>query len=368
MDGSIACAHLLSRKKRTYDAMGRIKKSRARRRRDFARRQSRERLMLALLLSIAALTIQSPVRSLWIKQRSSYWWEHVVNSTFTPYDWIENFRMSQETFLYLCTELRESVERSDTIMRKAVPVEQRVALTLWFLSTNADYRTIGHLFGVSKSTVTKEVCAAIVDKLLPKYIRIPGDEGLREVVDGFKSKLGFPQCAGAVDGTHIPIMSPEDFPADYYNRKGWHSILMQGMVNHLGQFMDVYIGWPGRVHDARVFANSALYRKGQDGQLLPNWTESICGVDIPLVILGDPAYPLLPWLMKAYPDNGRLSQQQKVFNYRLSRARVVVEHAYGQLKCRWRCLLKKLDVSVRDVPELVAACCVLHNMCEVRTW
>ena len=107
-------------------------------------------------------------------------------------------------------------------MRKAVPVEQRVALTLWFLSTNTDYRTIGHLFGVSKSTVcivTKEVCAAIVDKLLPKYIRIPGDEGLREVVDGFKSKLGFPQCAGAVDGTHIPIMSPEDFPADYYNRK-----------------------------------------------------------------------------------------------------------------------------------------------------
>ena len=140
---------------------------------------------------------------------------------------------------------------------------------------------------------------------------------------------------------------------------------MQGMVNHLGQFMDVYIGWPGRVHDARVFANSALYRKGQDGQLLPNWTESISGVDIPLVILGDPAYPLLPWLMKAYPDNGRLSQQQKVFNYRLSHARVVVEHAYGRLKGRWRCLLKRLDVSVQDVPELVAACCVLHNMCEV---
>ena len=51
-----------------------------------------------------------------------------------------------------------------------------------FLSTNADYRTIGHLFGVSKSTVCivrKEVCAAIVDKHLPKYIKIPGDEGLR---------------------------------------------------------------------------------------------------------------------------------------------------------------------------------------------
>ena len=118
------------------------------------------------------------------------------------------------------------------------------------------------------------------------------------------------------------------------------------------------------MHDACVFANSTLYRKGQDGQLLPNWTESIGGIDTPVVILGDPAYPLLSWLMKAYPDNGRLSQQ-KMLNYRLSRARVVVEHAYGRLKGRWRCLLKRLDVSVRDVPELVAACCVLHNMCEV---
>ena len=131
---------------------------------------------------------------------------------------------------------------------------------------------------MSKSTVcivNKQVCAAIVKNSLPKYVGFPSDEGLREVVDNFKHKLGFPQCAGVVDGTHIPTISPEDFLADYYNRKGWHSILMQSTVNHLGQFMDVYIGWPGRVHDARVFANSTLYQKGQNGKLLPNWTESI---------------------------------------------------------------------------------------------
>ena len=91
---------------------------------------------------------------------------------------------------------------------------------------------------------------------------IPNSDGLREVVDGFKHKFGFPQCAGVVDGTHIPIVSPVEYPPDYYNRKGFHSIIMQGTVNHLGQFIDVYIGWPGRVHDARVFSNSTLYRKG----------------------------------------------------------------------------------------------------------
>ena len=68
--------------------------------------------------------------------------------------------------------------------------------------------------------------------------------------------------------------------------------------------------------------------------------------------------------MKAYPDSGRLNQQQKTFNYRLSHARVVVEHAYGRLKGRWRCLQKRLDISVYDVPKYVAACVMLH-VCEV---
>ena len=186
-----------------------------------------------------------------------------------------------------------------------------------------------------------------------------------KVVEGFRDELGFPQCAGVVDGTHIPIISPTECPADYFNRKGWHSIIMQGMVNNAGCFTDVYIGWPGRVHDARVFVNSSLYKRGQDGTLFPDWKETINGKEVPLLVLGDPAYPLLSWLMKAFPNNGSLSCQQKTFNYRLSRARVVVEHAYGRLKGRWRTLLKRNDTSIHDLPKLVAACCVLHNICEI---
>ena len=64
--------------------------------------------------------------------------------------------------------------------------------------------------------------------------------------------------------------------------------------------------------DARVFANSSLYRRGQNGILFP---ESVAGKEVPLVLLGDPAYPLLHWLMT---NNGRLSEQQKTFNYRPS--------------------------------------------------
>ena len=105
-------------------------------------------------------------------------------------------------------------------MRRAVTTERRVAIMLQFLATGADYRTIGHLFGVSKSTVcvvTEEVYVVIVEHLLPDYIEMTMGTALNVVTEGFKNDLGFPQCAGAVDGIHIPILSSQECPTDYYN-------------------------------------------------------------------------------------------------------------------------------------------------------
>ncbi len=133
-------------------------------------------------------------RALSEKERSDYWWEHIVKHTFTQQDWLENFRISHDTFAYLCSKLRSAMERNDTIMRKAVSVEKRVVLTLWFLSTGSDYRTIGHLFGVSKATVcvaTKQVCSVIMRVLLPTYVKVPTGEALTYVVEGFKNDHGF---------------------------------------------------------------------------------------------------------------------------------------------------------------------------------
>ena len=58
--------------------------------------------------------------------------------------------------------------------------------------------------------------------------------------------------------------------------------------------------------------------------------------------------------MKVYPNNSHLTCEQKRFNYRLSKAKVVVEHGYGRLKGMWRCLLKRLDVDISDVPRVVS--------------
>ena len=71
--------------------------------------------------------------------------------------------------------------------------------------------------------------------------------------------------------------------------------------------MDTYIEWPGKVREARVLVNSSLYQNATSSTLLPNWNRRLCGVDIPLIILGDPAYPLCLWLMKPYIENSNTS-------------------------------------------------------------
>ncbi|XP_063813276.1 uncharacterized protein LOC135051001 [Pseudophryne corroboree] len=202
-----------------------------------------------------------------------------------------------------------------------------------------------------------------------RFISLPQGQRLDETIKGFK-KRGYPQCAGAIDGTHIPIIAPRDNPADYYNRKGWHSIVLQAVVDHKYCFTDVFIGWPGRSHDARVLANSDLYSIAEDklgGWLFPREKSVIVhGVDIPVHLIGDAAYPLQRWLMKGYTQHVHLSPEQTSYTHALSSARMAVENAFGRLKGRWRCLMKRNDVDLKIMPDIVAACCILHNICEIQ--
>lgn len=173
-------------------------------------------------------------------------------------------------------------------------------------------------------------------------------------------------CAGAIDGTHIAIIAPKEDHTDYVNRKGYHSIVIQSVVDCNYRFRDVVIGWPGSVHDARILSNSRVYEKGNNNTLFPDIRERIGDQDVPIVIIGDPAYPLLPWRLKIYPENTSIPQSQRVFNYRLSRARMTVENTYGRWKGRFRRFSKRIDMEVSGVVNLTAASCVLHNMCELQ--
>ncbi|KAM4537641.1 uncharacterized protein V3H82_023434 [Fundulus diaphanus] len=303
---------------------------------------------------------------MWAQPRQSTWWE-LANTSWEEKDWQKNFRMTRTSFLRLCDILRPQLTRQHTRYRRPVPVDLRVAICLWRLATNLEYSSISQLFGVGISTacsVTQQVVLAINRVMKTLYIKTPSEAELMVIVQGFRDRWRLPQVAGAIDGTHIGIIAPAQDPTDYYNRKKFHSVILQGVVDDRMKFWDINVGWPGKVHAARVLVNSSLYSRSENGTLFPGWTERLNDVDVPLHVVGDAAYPLLPWLLKPFPEGSGLTQAQVHFNYQLSQARMTVERAFGRLKGRWRCLLQRCDAHISFVSHIISACCVLHNYCE----
>ncbi|XP_071958337.1 uncharacterized protein [Antedon mediterranea] len=330
-----------------------------------------QRAMAYRLYAMAAIDGTSCIRRIWVKDRRHglvFW--NTVMTTYTDEDWRRHFRMCKATFEFIANELRPALEKETTNWRAPIPYKVRLAAVIWWLATPTEYRSISNMFGIGISTLcnlAREVCFAIRRNLFKRYISLPSGERLTATINGFERRR-FPQCAGAIDGTHVPILAPSKNPADYHNRKGWHSVIMQAVVDHNFCFTDVNIGWPGRTHDARVLANSNIFSLAEDrqnGHLFPMENSTVInGVEVPVFLIGDAAYPLKKWLMKPY-TNHALTADQRRFNTRLSSARMVVENAFGRLKGRWRILLKRNDVNISFVSDVVASCSVLHNICEM---
>ncbi|XP_054599295.2 uncharacterized protein [Nothobranchius furzeri] len=275
--------------------------------------------------------------------------------------------MSEETFIFLCNKLRPALQRKDTFFRGCVPLRKIVAIALWKFATGSDYIPISVLFGVGISTVAKcvkDFCAAAEALLLPELIHLPDEGKFREIASYFESRWGLPQCVGAIDGSHIPIIAHRNFHTDYFNQKGWHSLILQAVDDGKGLFWNVFAGLPWSMHDARVLRLSSIWDLASRGNLFPDHSIQVADNDFGCCILDDSAYPLQDWLLKPYTDTGRLTEQQLLFNKKFSRARVVVENAFGRLKGRWRGLLKRNDCDVSLVRSMILTCCALHNLCE----
>uniref|UniRef100_A0A8C3PC11 Putative nuclease HARBI1 n=1 Tax=Chrysemys picta bellii TaxID=8478 RepID=A0A8C3PC11_CHRPI len=313
-------------------------------------------------LLVASTDMLSTVeRRFWARETSTEWWDHIVMEVWDDEQWLQNFRMRKATFMGLCEELAPTLQCKDTRLRAVLPVEKRVAIAVRKLATPDSYRSVANQSGVGKLTVgivLMQVYKAITCILLRRTVTLGN---VQEIVDGF-AQMGFSNCGGVIDGTHIPILGPPHLGSEYVNRKGYFSMVLQALVDHRGHFIDINTGWPGKVHDTRIFRNTWLFRKMQAGTFFPEWKIMVGEVEMPIVILGDPAYPLMPWLMKPY--TGSLDSSKERFNYRLSRCQMTVECAFGRLKGRWRSLYGKLDLAENSIPTVISACCALHNICE----
>lgn len=303
------------------------------------------------------------------KRKKRRWWvrKWILNRKLGPHNLVDMelrnsypddfknlLRVSEDQFDFLLERVSPLVAKSDTNMRQAVSAKTKLQVTLRYLATGDSFKSLEFLFRVPKSTISKfipEICEAI-HKTLKEFIEVPAtSDDWKYVEYGFRNRWNFPGCVGALDGKHIVIRAPPATGSDFYNYKNSFSIVLMALADSDYCFLYVDVGAKGRGSDGGVFQNSYLYNALETNSL---------PIPTDFVIVGDDAFPLKTYLMKPY-SRRNLSEEERIYNYRLSRARRVIENTFGILVSKFRVFEKPISLKLESVEKVVLACCTLHN-------
>jgi hypothetical protein len=189
-----------------------------------------------------------------------------------------------------------------------------------------------------------------------EWITWPDEEERRSMVKHMEDKL--PNCIGFIDGSHITLEeAPTDDPESYFTRKQRYAIHIQAVCDMDKRIRNVTIGYPGSVHDARVYKNSNIGRNPQQYLTEGQW------------IAGDSAYGVSEYLLTPFRSNtaSNSDREKRNFNKYFAGFRVNIECVFGILKETFGSL-KGLRIRVNEAQghqiacEWILACCVLYNI------
>ncbi|KAK0178116.1 hypothetical protein PV328_002095 [Microctonus aethiopoides] len=231
-------------------------------------------------------------------------------------------------------------------------------LFLWYIANTEPLKTLSNKFDLPTSCIfhiLRRVLAWLLTKVNTS-ITWPRGIDVDVVCEGFKAQQGIPNILGVIDCMQIRIKKPPVDARDYYNRQKFYSISLEAIVDSDLRFTNVYCGSPGFLTDTQVFRKSMLFHiaSSQSSIMFPRNT----------FLIGDSAYPSLPWLVPPFRDSGYLTSQQVEFNYLHSSTRMVIDKTFEQLKGRFRRLKFINDYyNIEFIIHTVIAACVLHNYC-----
>jgi hypothetical protein len=148
----------------------------------------------------------------------------------------------------------------------------------------------------------------------------------------------------------------------YYNYKHYHSTVLQGLADAQYRFIAIDVGAYGKQSDGGIYCHSSLYQLLSSNNFnMPNAKKlPLSDVELTFAILGDEAYPLLSYLMMPYPRR-QLTESRRLFNYRLSRGRRVVESSFGIRAGKWRILNKHIETSLNMADKIVKRMCFAQH-------
>ena len=235
------------------------------------------------------------------------------------------------------------------------------------LSTGETYTSLQYHWRVGRTTICKfvpQVCKAILKEFQHEYLICPTDsEDWKKIEERFRNRWNVPHAVSAIDGKHIAIKKPKKSGSEYFNYKGYFTLVLLALVDAYYKFLWVNVGASGSSSDAQIFNHSKLKRRIENGRLglPPPKLIGPGGSDLHYFLLVDNAFALMPWLVKPY-SRQQLTREERIANYRISRGRRVVQNSFGILVKRFRVMLITMEQRPKVVREFVLTCVVLHNM------
>ncbi|KAL3698751.1 hypothetical protein R1sor_012827 [Riccia sorocarpa] len=304
-------------------------------------------------------------RRWWVLCKSHEWFRVYLGEVYGDSRWQRMMRMKKSSFLQLLSFLRDGLQKQNTRYRPCIPPDLQLSIILHRLGHGTSYFDLGEFFGCGETTVHEvllEGVPLICRVLGPLYLAWPSPDECRRISLGFEAKCKLLNCHGAIDCSHIRIRAPpgQTLAEDYVNRKKWHSIVLQAVVDFQGCILDCFVGMPGVANDQRVLRNSGFFRRVSRGEILQTpQMELLTGFQVRPYILGDAGYTTTPWLMSPYRPRPGAPAHISVFNDALVQGRLILEQVFGRLKGRWRLL--DLGTGLEWTPHVVHAACILHN-------
>ncbi|KAL7305862.1 hypothetical protein TKK_0002103 [Trichogramma kaykai] len=276
-------------------------------------------------------------------------------------------RMSLLTFDYIMSKVSGPLTKNWCNLHDSpILQEERFVITLRFLVTGNSYSALSFSFKIGISTVSGIIleCLDVLWNIFtPIHMPVPTESDFVKISNEFFCKWGVPNCIGSIDGKHVRIKKPAHSGTLFYNYKNYFSSVLQATVDANGKFIMIEIYKYGSQSDGAIFYKSKLVMNIHQRKLkiptlkkLP-WSEE----KLPYYFIGDGAYPLREYLMK--PMRGqRLTTQESNYNYRLSRARCVVENSFGRISKKWEVLQKTIQQKPENVEKVIKGICILHNI------
>ncbi|XP_064626593.1 putative nuclease HARBI1 [Lineus longissimus] len=171
-----------------------------------------------------------------------------------------------------------------------------------------------------------------------------------------------------MDGKHIVMRAPHNRGSYCFNYNTTFSIVLLAVVDANYKFTYVDVGCNGRVSDGGVYRESSLNAALETNTvgLPPSRPLPMRQQDVPFVMVGDEAFPLKENVMKPFPGGG-LTDERRIFNYRLSRARRISENVFGIMAHRFKVFQSAIRVQPDKVEHIILAVCVLHNFLRTKS-